>query len=138
MKNILETLAQSVHFKTFVAALEVIELAEILRDEEEFTVFAPTDTAFACLPGNVLDELLRNKAALKALVQYHIAPVRLLTSDLESVFDLETLDGAELKIDSSEDGIQVNRAWIVQSNIECRNGVIHTINGVLLLGAAVR
>ncbi|HZS06374.1 MAG TPA: fasciclin domain-containing protein [Blastocatellia bacterium] len=131
MKNILHTL-EDIHSRTFVVALEAIGMDEILRDEDEFTVFAPTDAAFTELSKEILEDLIGDKATLAALVKYHIAPVRLRTSDLGLVDCLETLDGPDLMIEGSSDGVQVNKVWVVQPNIECHNGVIHVINSILL------
>ena len=116
--------------KTWVAAVDVVGLADLLKSDDYFTVFAPSDEAFTGLSRNSVDDLLTDFESLRACIGYHIVPGRILTGELEQARFLRTLDREELFIQSDRE-ILVNGARILMANLECRNGVIHIIDTVL-------
>lgn len=130
MANLLEA-AQQAGFKTLLQAIEATELTEILESPGPYTVFAPTDEAFANLPEGTLESLLQDIPKLKRIVAYHVASGDVRAEDLMEIEEAETVEGSILAIDSS-DGIKVNDANVVQSDVLTDNGVIHIIDAVLI------
>ena len=130
MANLLET-AQQAGFKTLLQAIEVAELTEILKSPGPYTVFAPTDEAFAKLPEGTLESLLQDIPKLKRIVAYHVASGDVRAEDLMEIQEAETIEGSILAIDSSN-GIKVNDASVVKSDVLTDNGVIHIIDAVLI------
>lgn len=120
-------------FKTLVAAVEAAGLAETLSGKGPFTVFAPTDEAFAKLPKGTVESLLKpeNKDKLVAILTYHVVAGRVYSDQAVKAGTAKTLQGGEVKI-STEDGAKVNEAGLVATDIEAANGVIHVIDSVLL------
>ena len=119
-------------FETLVAAVDAAGLVETLSGEGPFTVFAPTDDAFAALPEGLVDALLlpENEETLVAILTYHVVPGAVLSTDLAEG-DVETVEGQTVAV-SLEDGVFVNDSEVVTADIEARNGVIHVIASVLL------
>src|SRR5262245_11216344 len=115
-----------------MAAIEVAGLGELLAGNKHYTIFAPTDHAFTTLERNTIEDLLQNTANLTATVCYHIVEGKITTGELPHRAFLRTLFGDELIVDI-EGGFSINHASIVQPNIECRNGIIHTIDKVLVV-----
>ena len=130
MANLLEA-AQQAGFKTLLQAIEATELTEILKSPGPYTVFAPTDEAFANLPEGTLESLLQDIPKLKRIVAYHVASGDVRAEDLMEIQEAETVEGSVLAIDSSN-GIKVNDANVVQSDVLTDNGVIHIIDAVLI------
>lgn len=120
-------------FKTLVAAIQAADLVDALQAEGPFTVFAPTDAAFAALPAGTLDDLLKpeNKAKLQAILLYHVVPGKVMSKDLKGTVNAETLQGGKVKIVVAE-GVTVNGATVVTADVAASNGVIHVIDAVLL------
>ena len=121
-------------FETLVAAVDAAGLTETLQGDGPFTVFAPTDAAFAALPDGTLDSLLlpENQDQLTAILTYHVVPGATASSDLAGQqLSVETVNGAELAIDGT-DGVRVGDATVTQADIPASNGVIHVIDQVLL------
>ena len=120
-------------FSTLVAALSAAGLVETLQGEGPFTVFAPTDAAFAALPEGLLEKLLlpENIAVLTAILTYHVVPGKLKAADVVAAKELKTVNGKSAKI-STKDGAMIDGAKIVATDIECANGVIHIIDSVIL------
>lgn len=129
--DLIQTAKNAGSFKTLLAALEVADLTDALRGKGPFTVFAPTDEAFAKLPDNVLDALLQDKERLSAVLTYHVVPGRVLANDVVEMNAALTLQGSELTI-STADGVQINNALVVVPDVGASNGVIHVIDEVLL------
>jgi transforming growth factor-beta-induced protein len=128
--NIVQS-AQYYSFSTLVTALQAANLVSTLEGTGPFTVFAPTNAAFAALPEGTLDGLLDDIPSLTAVLTYHVVPGYLLASDVLATTSLTTVQGQTLTI-TTEGGPKVNGANIIQTDIECTNGVIHAIDAVLL------
>jgi uncharacterized surface protein with fasciclin (FAS1) repeats len=133
MANLLETAEQAGNFKTLLQAIEAAELAEILNSPGPYTVFAPMDEAFAKLPEGTLESLLQDIPKLKRVVTYHVAFGDVRAEDLMEIEEAATVEGSVVAIESS-DGIKVNDAQVVKSDVLTDNGVIHVIDTVLMPG----
>lgn len=131
MADIVETAINAGTFNTLVKAVEAAELVEILKSPGPYTVFAPTDEAFAKLPKETLDSLLQNIPKLKRILTYHVVFGDVRAEDLMQIEEAETFEGSIVAIDSSN-GIKVNDANVVTTDILTDNGVIHVIDGVLI------
>ncbi|MBJ3761698.1 fasciclin domain-containing protein [Maribius pontilimi] len=131
--NIVETAQGAEGFSTLVAAIEAAGLAETLSGEGPFTVFAPTDEAFAALPEGTLDNLLmeENKDQLTAILTYHVLPGKTMAGDITGEMNVETVNGAEVSI-MTDGGVTYGGAAVVDTDIEASNGVIHVIDSVVL------
>ncbi|MEN9408105.1 MAG: hypothetical protein RL216_79 [Pseudomonadota bacterium] len=132
-KDIVDTAVGAGNFTTLVAAVEAAGLVETLKGEGPFTVFAPTDAAFAALPAGTLEELLKpeNKDKLIAILTYHVVPGKVMSTDLSEGLKAATVQGGEVTI-TLEGGAKVNGAVISTADIEASNGVIHVIDTVIL------
>jgi transforming growth factor-beta-induced protein len=121
-------------FKTLVAALQAAGLVDALKSDGPFTVFAPTDAAFAKLPAGTLESLLKpeNKAKLAAILLYHVVPSKLAASDLTRLKQATTLDGPTITFKVNGDKVSVNNANVVSADVAASNGVIHVIDTVIL------
>ena len=131
MADIVETAVNAGTFKTLVKAVEATELVELLKSPGPYTVFAPTDDAFAKLPEGTLDSLLQDIPKLKRILTYHVAFGDVRAEDLMQIEEAETVEGSIVAIDSA-DGIKVNDANVVKSDILADNGVVHVIDTVLI------
>lgn len=133
MPDIVDTAVAAGSFKTLVAAVEAAGLAGTLKGGGPFTVFAPTDDAFGKLPQGVVADLLKpeNQAKLQGVLTYHVIAGKILASDVVKLKSAATLQGQELTIDTN-DGVKIDGANVVQTDIACSNGVIHIIDSVVL------
>jgi len=131
-KDIVDTAAGNADFETLVAAVQAAGLVETLKGEGPFTVFAPTDDAFAAL-GSTVDELLKpeNKDKLVKVLTYHVVPGKVMSSDLVDDAMVATVEGQEIKVDL-DNGPMVNDANVTTADIETSNGVIHVIDKVIV------
>lgn len=129
--DIVDTAVAAGSFNTLVSALEAAGLVDTLKGEGPFTVFAPTDEAFAKIPEDQIQALLANKTQLTEVLTYHVVAGSVMSSDLENGMMVETLQGGDLSINTT-DGVMVNDAKVVQADIVCTNGVIHAIDTVLM------
>jgi uncharacterized surface protein with fasciclin (FAS1) repeats len=132
--NIVETAQDAGSFSTLLAAAEAAGLVETLTGEGPFTLFAPTDEAFAALPEGTVESLLEpeNQEQLTNILLYHVVPGRVMSMDLTDDMEAGTaLEGQSLMIDL-DDGVMVNDASVVTADIEASNGVIHVIDSVIL------
>ena len=129
--DIVDTAVAAGSFNTLVSAVEAAGLVDTLKGEGPFTVFAPTDEAFAKIPEDQIQALLANKTQLTEVLTYHVVAGDVMSSDLENGMMVETLQGGNLSINTT-DGVMVNDAKVVQADIECTNGVIHAIDTVLM------
>ncbi|MBD2365264.1 fasciclin domain-containing protein [Anabaena minutissima FACHB-250] len=132
MADIVETAVKAGTFKKLLQVAEAAQIIDTLKSPSFFTLFAPTDEAFAKLPEGTLDSLLQDISKLKKIVAYHIAFGDVRSDDLVQIEEAETLEGSILAIESSNDGITVNDAKILQTDILADNGVIHVIDAVLM------
>lgn len=132
-KDIVDTAVGAGSFSTLVAAVQAAELVDTLKGEGPFTVFAPTDEAFAALPEGTVENLLKpeNKDQLVAILTYHVVPGKVMSGDLSDDMTAATVQGSDITIDL-DDGVKVNEASVVQADIEAQNGVIHVIDKVIL------
>ena len=131
MKNIVETAVAAGSFKTLVTAVQVAGLVDTLSGAGPFTVFAPTDEAFAKIPKETLDAVLADKAKLTAILTYHVVAGKVMASDVMGLTSAKTVQGGEVKIDTAY-GVMINNAKVVKADIEGSNGVIHVIDSVLM------
>ena len=131
--DIVDTAVAAGSFKTLAAALQAAGLVETLKGDGPFTVFAPTDDAFAQLPAGTIESLLKpeNKAKLAAILTYHVVPGKVMAADVVKLKSADTVQGQSLAINAA-DGVKVNGAKVVKADIVCGNGVIHVIDAVLL------
>lgn len=118
-------------FSTLLQALEAASLREFLDGEGPFTLLAPTDEAFAELDADVLGKLLADEERLNDLMRYHVLRGRYTASDLTGLDTVTTLEGSELQIES-DDGLRLDEATVVQTDMEADNGVIHALDRVIL------
>lgn len=132
--DIVAVAAGAGQFNTLVAAIQAAGLVETLQSPGPFTVFAPTDEAFAKLPAGTLDSLLlpENKEKLVAILTYHVVAGEVLAADVVNLSSAETVEGQSVQITSSDSGVQVNDANVVGTDIMASNGVIHIIDTVLI------
>jgi uncharacterized surface protein with fasciclin (FAS1) repeats len=132
-KNIVETAIEAGSFTTLVAAVEAAGLVETLTGEGPFTVFAPTDEAFAALPAGTVENLLlpENRDQLVAILTYHVVPGAVKSTDLTDGMTATTVQGGDITIDL-DNGVMVNDATVVSADIEASNGIIHVIDAVIM------
>ncbi len=132
-KDIVDTAVGAGNFTTLVAAVTAAGLVDTLKGEGPFTVFAPTDAAFAALPAGTVEDLLKpeNKDKLIAILTYHVVPGKVMAADLTEGMKAATVNGAELTI-TLEGGAKVNGAVISTADIAASNGVIHVVDTVIL------
>ena len=133
-KDIVDTAVAAGSFKTLAAALQAAGLVDTLKGAGPFTVFAPTDAAFAKLPPGTLDSLLKpeNKAKLTAILMYHVVPGRVLAAQVTEMSSAPTANGQALEISAKDGVVMVEGARVTRADILCSNGVIHVIDTVLL------
>ncbi len=129
--NIVETAVEAGTFETLVAAVTAAGLVETLSGEGPFTVFAPTDEAFAALPEGTVEGLLNDIPALTEVLTYHVVPGAVMSGDLSDGMMATTVQGSDITIGVGE-GVTVNDANVVAADIEASNGVIHVIDAVIL------
>ena len=132
--DIVDTAVQAGQFKTLAAALQAAGLVDTLKGAGPFTVFAPTDTAFAALPAGTVENLLKpeNRAKLVAILTYHVVPGRVTAAQVAGMDAATTVQGGALAIRASGGAVTVNDARVVQADVAASNGVIHVIDKVLL------
>ena len=132
-QDIVDIAAGAGDFTTLVAAVEAADLVDVLKSDGPFTVFAPTDAAFAALPDGTVENLLKpeNKDQLIAVLTYHVVPGKVMSTDLVDDMKATTVQGSEITIDL-DNGVMVDNASVVTADIEAENGVIHVIDAVIL------
>ena len=133
--DIVDTAVSAGQFNTLVAAVKAAGLVETLKGEGPFTVFAPTDEAFAKLPAGTVESLLKpeNKDQLVAVLTYHVVPGKVMYSDVKGkIVDAETVQGQTAKVDGTYAGPMIENAKIIKPDVEASNGVIHVIDTVIL------
>lgn len=133
MPTIVELAVSSDSLKTLVAAVKAANLVDALQSSGPFTVFAPTDEAFAKLPAGTIQTLLQNIPQLTRILTYHVVAGKLMQADLEKVESVISLEGSPIRLDFSE-GFEVKNATVVAADLEADNGVVHLIDNVILMG----
>jgi uncharacterized surface protein with fasciclin (FAS1) repeats len=132
--DILETAVSAGSFETLAAALDAAGLTDALKGAGPFTVFAPTDEAFAKLPNGLVKILLQpdSKDKLTAILTYHVLPARVTAEEIVRLSSAKTLNGEPLQITANQGRVQINQSRVITADILCSNGVIHVIDSVLI------
>lgn len=131
MPTIVDIAVQAGRFNTLVQAVQAAGLVETLSGEGPFTVFAPTDEAFAQIPQETLQAVLADKERLTAILTYHVVPGKLMAADVARSTQLQTVQGQSITV-STEGGVRVDDANVIETDIEADNGVIHVIDRVIM------
>ncbi len=131
-KDIVATAVAAGSFNTLAAALQAAGLVQTLQGPGPFTVFAPTDAAFAKLPAGTVEALLADRAKLTAILTYHVVPGRVLASDVVKLTGAKTVNGASVTIRVVDGKVMIDNATVVSADVQATNGVIHVIDTVIL------
>ena len=133
-KDIVDTAVAAGSFSTLAKALDAAGLVATLKGAGPFTVFAPTDEAFAKLPAGVLEDLLKpeNKAKLQAILTYHVVPGKVMASQVTGLTSAKTVNGKSLRIAVKDGKVMIDDAQVIKTDIATSNGVIHVIDSVVL------
>ncbi|BAY93740.1 MULTISPECIES: fasciclin domain-containing protein [unclassified Tolypothrix] len=131
MADIVDTAVKAGSFSTLVAAVKAAGLVDTLKGIGPFTVFAPTDEAFAKLPAGTVDALLKDIPKLKKILTYHVVSGKVLAADVVKLKSAKTVEGEDVKIDASK-GVKINNATVTTPDVAADNGVIHIIDTVLM------
>lgn len=131
-KDIVDTAVAAGSFDTLVTAVKAAGLVETLKGEGPFTVFAPTDEAFAAIPAADLEALLADREQLTAVLTYHVVPGKVMAADVVGLDSATTVQGSDVDIEVTDGGVQIDGANVVTTDIETSNGVIHVIDSVIL------
>jgi len=131
-KDIVDTAVAAGNFKTLVTAVKAAGLVDTLKGEGPFTVFAPTDEAFAKKPEDKLQALLKDKKALTAVLTYHVVSGKVMAADVVKLDSAKTVQGQSLGIVTKDGKVTINGVNAVKTDIVCKNGVIHVIDAVLM------
>ena len=130
--DIVDVAIEAGSFSTLIAAVEAAGLVDVLKSDGPFTVFAPTDEAFAAIPEADLNALLADKEALTAVLTYHVVSGKVMASDVVSLESAETVNGQSVDIKVWDGKVSVDGATVTATDIEASNGVIHVIDAVIL------
>lgn len=130
-KDIVETAVAAGNFSTLVTALQAANLVDALKSDGPFTVFAPTDAAFAKLPAGTVETLLKDPNALATILKHHVVSGKVMAAEVGKLSSVVTLNESTLAIDTST-GVKIGNAMVTAADIETSNGVIHVIDSVLL------
>lgn len=133
MPDIVDIAVSNENFTTLVTAVKAANLVDALKSPGPFTVFAPTDDAFAKLPPGTIQTLVQNIPQLARILTYHVVSGKLMQADLAKVDSVISLEGSRISIDCS-DAFEVKNATVIAADIEADNGVIHVIDNVILMG----
>ena len=133
-KDIVDTAVAAGQFKTLAAALQAAGLVDTLKGAGPFTVFAPTDEAFAKLPKGTVEDLLKpeNKAKLTAILTYHVVAGKVMAADVVKLTEAKTVQGGSVKVSTMGGGVMIDNAHVVKADIMASNGVIHVIDTVIM------
>jgi uncharacterized surface protein with fasciclin (FAS1) repeats len=131
-KDIVDTAVEAGSFKTLAAALQAADLIPTLKSEGPFTVFAPTDAAFAKIPKADLDALLSDKRALTEVLTYHVVSGKVMAADVVKLTQAKTVEGSPVKIKVVDGKVMINNANVSATDIAASNGVIHVIDTVIM------
>ncbi|MGJ3245637.1 MAG: fasciclin domain-containing protein [Elainellaceae cyanobacterium] len=133
MPDIVDIAVSAGSFETLVVAVKTADLVEALKSPGPFTVFAPTDDAFAKLPPGTIQTLVQNPPQLARILKYHVVAGKFTQADLARVDSVTSLEGCDISVRAA-DGFEVKNATVVAADIEADNGVIHVIDNVILMG----
>lgn len=133
MPTIVDIAVSNPNFSTLVAAVQAAGLVEALQSPGPFTVFAPTDDAFAKLPAGTVQTLVQNPPQLARILTFHVAAGKYTQADLIRLGKVDSLEGAPIPIDGTE-GFEVKNATVIAADIEADNGIIHVLDNVILMG----
>lgn len=131
-QDIVDVAIEAGSFTTLVAAVQAAGLVDTLKSEGPFTVFAPTDEAFAKLPAGTLEALLQDKEKLTAILLYHVVPGRVTAADVVKLTSAATVNGQSVKIMVKDGTVWIDDAEVVTADVEASNGIIHVIDTVIL------
>lgn len=131
-KDIVDTAVAAGQFETLVTAVKAAGLVEALKGDGPFTVFAPTDAAFAKLPKGTVEALLKDKEKLAKILKYHVVVGKVMAADAVKLDSADTLAEQSIKIKTKDGGVMINEAKVVKADIVTSNGVIHVIDTVLI------
>ncbi|GAB4466265.1 MAG: fasciclin domain-containing protein [Elainellaceae cyanobacterium] len=131
MADIVDTAVNAGSFSTLVTAVKAAGLVDTLKGKGPFTLFAPTDEAFAKLPEGTVDGLLKDVPKLKKILTYHVVSGKVMASEVKKLKSAKTVEGSEVKIDASQ-GVKVNESTVTTADVGADNGVIHIIDTVLI------
>ena len=129
--DLVDTASEAGNFTTLLAAAETAGLIDTLKGDGPYTIFAPTDEAFAALPAGTVEKLLDDPEALSAILTYHVVPGKVMSTDLSNDMTAATVNGADVTV-MTEGGVMVNDASVTTADIEASNGVIHVIDKVIM------
>jgi uncharacterized surface protein with fasciclin (FAS1) repeats len=132
MADIVDTAVSAGSFSTLVAAVKAAGLVDTLKGAGPFTVFAPTDEAFAKLPAGTVEGLLKDLTKLKKILTYHVVSGKVMAADVVKLKSAKTVEGSDVKIDASNGGVKINDSTVTTPDVATDNGVIHIIDTVLL------
>lgn len=130
--DIVDVAVEAGSFTTLTAALEAAGLVDVLKGDGPFTVFAPTDAAFAKLPAGTVEALLADKERLTAILTYHVVPGEVTSQQVVNLNTATTVNGAPIEIKTWDGKVMINNATVVQADVDASNGVIHVIDTVIL------
>jgi uncharacterized surface protein with fasciclin (FAS1) repeats len=132
--DIVDTAVSAGNFNTLVTAVKAAELVDTLKGDGPFTVFAPTDEAFAKLPSGTVESLLKpeNKEKLQAILLYHVVPGKVMAADVVGMSSAKTAGGESFSISQKDGDVYVDNAKVIKTDIGCSNGVIHVIDTVIM------
>jgi len=131
MKNLVQTAIAEGNFKTLIRVIQETGLIDILSIEGPFTIFAPTDQAFAKLPKGTMEKLLKDKEKLTEILTYHVILDRVMVKQVIKIRKANTINGKDLSI-NTKNGVKIDKANIIKTDIECINGILHIIDEVLI------
>lgn len=133
-KDIVDTAIENGSFGTLATALQAADLVTTLKGDGPFTVFAPTDEAFKKLPPGTVEDLLKpeNKEKLQGILTYHVVPGKVMASDVASLEEAKTVNGASLMVKAKDGKVMIDNAQVIKTDIECSNGIIHVIDTVVM------
>jgi uncharacterized surface protein with fasciclin (FAS1) repeats len=133
-KDIVDTAVAAGDFTTLATALQAAGLVDTLKGDGPYTVFAPTDAAFAALPAGTVENLLKpeNREKLVAILTYHVVPGKVLAADVVKIDSAKTVNGAKVTINAGDNGVAVDGANVIKTDIAASNGVIHVIDSVII------
>lgn len=131
-KDIVDTAVAAGNFKTLAKALQAAGLVDTLKGKGPFTVFAPTDEAFAKLPAGALEGLLKDKEKLTAVLTYHVVPGKVMAADVVKLTEAKTVQGKSVQITAKDGSVMINKAKVIKADVSAGNGVIHVVDSVLL------
>jgi uncharacterized surface protein with fasciclin (FAS1) repeats len=131
MADVVDTAVNAGSFSTLVSAIKAAGLVETLKGKGPFTVFAPTDAAFAKLPQGTVEGLLKDLPKLKKILTYHVVPGKVMAADVVKLKSAKTVEGSDVKIDASK-GVKVNDSTVTTPDVAADNGVIHIVDTVLI------